>query len=249
MNWDTQVVLNGINRQFYRERASEFSATRERPWRGWEELEERCFARLPVAPTVLDVGCGNGRFARFLGARAERYVGLDQSPLALAEARRRVGESETRRFLEHDFVMAQNPLSPEIEDKAFDLIVLFGVMHHVPGRERRQALLAALRERLAPKGLVAFAIWKFDEVERFRRKLVAWPDFLEATGLSLDTTELEPGDHIMTWGGEPPTYRYCHAMNEEELSSLVETLPLETVFVFDGDDGLNRYVVLEHGSC
>ena len=76
-----------------------------------------------------------------------------------------------------------------------------------------------------------------------------WPDFLEATGLSLETTELKPGDHIMTWGAEPPTYRYCHAMHEEEISSLVETLPLETVAVFDGDNGLNRYVALEHGSC
>ena len=249
MNWDTQVILNDINRQFYRERASEFSATRERPWRGWEALEERCFARLPAAPKVLDVASGNGRFARFLDARAERYVGLDQSPLALEEARRRVGESETRRFLEHDFVMAESPLPPEIQDNVFDLIVLFGVMHHVPGRERRRTLLTTLAERLAPKGLVVFSIWRFDEYERFRRKLVPWQDFLEATGLSLDTTELGPGDHIMTWGGEPPSYRYCHAMHEEELSSLLATLPLKKVTIFDGDDGLNRYVVVERGSC
>ena len=249
MNWDTQVVLNNINRQFYQERAIEFSATRERPWRGWDELEKRCFARLPAAPKVLDVASGNGRFARFLEARAERYVGIDQSPLALGEARRRVGESETRRFLEHDFVMADSPLPTEIQDNVFDLIVLFGVMHHVPGRERRRTLLTTLAERLAPKGLVVFSIWRFDEYERFRRKLVPWQDFLEATGLSLDTTELGPGDHIMTWGSEPPSYRYCHAMHEEELSSLLTTLPLKKVTIFDGDDGLNRYVVVERGSC
>ncbi len=247
MKWDTQRVLNGINRRFNRERASEFSATRERPWRGWEALQERCFSRLPASPRVLDVGCGNGRFARFLGAKAACYVGVDQSPLAIAEARRRLGESETRRFVEHDFVTAGWPLPPEIATDVFDLIVLFGVMHHVPGREMRRALLGALGGRLVPGGLLAFAIWRFDEVERFRRKLVPWPVFLEATGLSLDTNELEPGDHIMTWGGEPPGYRYCHAMGEDELSSLVETASLETVTVFDGDDGLNRYVVLERG--
>jgi tRNA (uracil-5-)-methyltransferase TRM9 len=249
MNRETRRTLNGINRRFYRERASEFSQTRERPWRGWEELQKRCFDRLPGAMRVLDVGCGNGRFARFLGERAALYVGLDQSPLALAEARRRVGEGERHRFVEHDFVTAEHPLPPTLADERFDLIVLFGVLHHVPGRGHRRELLAALAERLAPDGLLVFTVWKFDKVERFRKKLVPWPEFLDAAELDLDTGELEPGDHIMTWGGDPPTHRYCHAMSEEELASLIESLPLDRVAVFDGDDHLNRYVALRHGPC
>jgi SAM-dependent methyltransferase len=249
MNRETQRALNEINRRFYRERASEFSATRERPWRGWEELAERCFGRLPPSARVLDVGCGNGRFARYMAKRAACYVGLDQSPLALAEARRRVGESDTRRFVEHDFVTENQPVPSRLQTERFDLVVLFGVMHHVPGGERRRKLLASLAGHLAPEGLLAFTVWKFEGVARFEKKLVPWPEFLQATGLNLDTRELEPGDHIMTWGGEPPTYRYCHAMNDEELDGLIESLPLEAVEIFDGDDGLNRYVALQHAPC
>ena len=36
MNHDTARALQAINRAFYRERAAEFSATREAVWKGWE---------------------------------------------------------------------------------------------------------------------------------------------------------------------------------------------------------------------
>lgn len=38
--------------------------------------------------SVLEVGCGTGRFARWLAARGRWVVGLDRSPAMLAEARR-----------------------------------------------------------------------------------------------------------------------------------------------------------------
>ena len=96
MNDDTARALEAINRAFYRERAAEFSATREAPWRGWERLLARVRSPKRTSPLrVLDVGCGNGRFGAFLAGALEadgtrlEYVGVDASAPLLAAARLR----------------------------------------------------------------------------------------------------------------------------------------------------------------
>jgi SAM-dependent methyltransferase len=163
---ETVDALRAVNRRFYRERASEFSRSRERPWRGWEEILARAGELLPAHPRVLDVGCGNGRFARFLEERLGKafdYCGVDESPLGLAEARRRLADRDNRAFVEADFL--EGPL-PKGE---FDLLVLFGVLHHVPGRENRIGLLKRLSTLLAPGGLLAFSLWRFAHHPRFQK--------------------------------------------------------------------------------
>ena len=48
----------------------------------------------------------------------------------------------------------------------------------------------------------------------------------------------------MTWGRDEPSYRYCHAMSEEEEEELHRLLPLKLVSSFEADGELNRYWVL-----
>jgi len=239
---ETALALRAVDRRFYTERAEEFSATRERPWKGWTELLERVQALLPAEPRVLDVGCGNGRFARFLeGALGGpfRYTGVDASPLALDEARRRLAGLPGAALLERDLLTSEPPLPPG----PFDLVALFGVLHHVPGRENREKLLRALGDELAPRGLLAFTTWRFDRYERFRDKLVP----LEQTGLAVDPADLEPGDYFMTWGAAPPALRYCHAVSDGELDALLATVGLTVVERFEARDEPNTYVVLGPG--
>jgi SAM-dependent methyltransferase len=229
LNQETIAALNAVNCRFYRERASEFSASRERSWRGWIELFERLAPLLPRNPAVLDVGCGNGRFARFLLGRSElegawTYRGVDSSPLALEEAKRRLSGRENVLFAEHDFVMDARPLPAVLAGRRFDLVVLFGVLHHVPGRSTRSRLLARLSDALAPGGLLAYTIWRFDRYERFTRKLVPWEEFVARTGSKIDLEELEAGDHMMAWGSGRDAFRYCHAMSDKEEESLATRL-------------------------
>ena len=243
MRNETAEALRAVNRRFYRERASEFSRTRERPWSGWGEILERAGTLLPDRPRVLDVGCGNGRFARFLEERfgsAFDYCGVDESPLALAEARRRLPGRGNLVFVEADFLEA--PL-PEGE---FDLIVLFGVLHHVPGRENRIGLLTRLSRLLAPGGLLAFSIWRFGRYPRFQKKIVPWDEFLSRAGFEIDLAGLEPGDHILTWGGAPPAHRFCHAMSDEEEGEIAAGLRLDLVERFDDAAEPNRYCVFRY---
>lgn len=243
MRKDTAEALRAVNRRFYRERGSEFSRSRERPWSGWGEIIERVGTLLPGHPRILDVGCGNGRFARFLEERfgsAFDYCGVDESPLGLAEARKRLPARDNVIFVEADFLEAPLP------DRELDLIVLFGVLHHVPGRENRIGLLTRLSALLAPGGLLAFSLWRFDRYPRFRKKIVPWDEFRARTGIEIDLEDLEPGDHILTWGGAPPAFRFCHAMSEEEEIFLARSLPLDLVASFDAGSEPNRYNVFRY---
>ena len=150
--------LLAINRRFYREAAEGFSATRQRPWEGWRRLLPDLRELGPAS--CLDLGCGNGRFPLFLaeeGLAPAAYLGIDGSAGLLAEARARLPVPSFS-FAE----MEIGELPPSLPGQPFGLIVLFGVLHHVPGRESRRALLLDLEKRLAPGGLLIPSFWLLD---------------------------------------------------------------------------------------
>lgn len=104
--YSPQVIrkLNDLTSDFYAREATSFSATRQAPWHGWERVWKLITAhdavqnpfpshaaRVPDddtgdsgAPlTILDLGCGNLRFERFLAERTNaplRVTALDNCP-------------------------------------------------------------------------------------------------------------------------------------------------------------------------
>ena len=255
----THQQLNAINREFYRSSAEAFSEKRQRPWPGWARLlSEVPTLTRPTRPldrplSVLDVGCGNGRFGLYLARELSlniHYYGLDasQPALALAEGRLKTTPAITRYSLvEHDLVTtSESDILPARAGTHHDLIVLFGLMHHIPGRARRAALLEACAKRLRSGGFLALTRWRFAQHERFKKRIVPWED---ATGYEdLDRGELEPGDALLSWG-DGSQVRYCHAVSEEEAdgwSNLANLANLDQVAQFDSDGesgDLNRYLL------
>jgi tRNA (uracil-5-)-methyltransferase TRM9 len=245
----TARALNRINAAFYGDpaKAAAFSATREGAWPGWQRLLEELEARgLPDDARVLDVGCGNARLGRFLAAGRPglRYVGVDASRALLARAR--PGElGAAPRLLAVDLLeeglgaaLARHGLG------RFDLVACFGVLHHVPGRARRVALLAGMLAALAPRGLLALTCWQLARFARFRDKTAPWSE----AGVGLDSAQLEPGDHLLPFhSGGVRGLRYVHFAHEGETAELLAGLPCQTLasFAADGAEGnLNRYFVV-----
>jgi SAM-dependent methyltransferase len=252
MDEKTARALNAINRDFYRDRAAEFSETRTAPWPGWLELQRRLGPRLPQRELdVLDVGCGNGRFGAFLaeaGAdcpRETHYVGIDSSePLLEVVRRRSLGLASVETACVD---VVETPPSEFLPDRSFTLIAVFGLLHHIPAERTRAALLHALGERLQPGGFLALAIWRFEANERIRGRSLPIEDWNRVADEPLDASQLEPGDRLLRWGLEPHCVRYCHHMDDAEAARLLAGTRLEICAQFDADgrdEGLNRYFVL-----
>ncbi|NLX09751.1 MAG: class I SAM-dependent methyltransferase [Chloroflexi bacterium] len=231
MNERTIEWLNQINQEFYRITAGSFDESRGRPWPGWDAL----LPHLPASLSVLDVGCGNGRFGLFLaqhlGAERVTYTGIDSSPELLARARTALHGLNAR-------LEARDLLREALPDGApYDLVALFGVLHHIPGYTQRIALLRDLAQRVRPDGLLAFSAWRFYEYPRFRERIVPWPDDLQA----------EAGDFLLDWRRGERAIRYCHYVDDAEYVALVRATGLTEIASYraDGRSGdLNRYSLL-----
>jgi SAM-dependent methyltransferase len=195
------------------------------------------------------VGCGNGRFGCFLAEHQPelRYLGLDASAELLAIARSR-GPTAAAELWQLDIV--EQDLDACLGERRFSLVALMGVLHHVPGAERRRTLLRALAGRLRAGGLLALTSWQFEAYQRFRDRIVAWEVYNRDAEAPIDPAQLEPGDHLLRWGrGE--RLRYCHFADEDETHAMLAPLPCRTLASYraDGREGsLNHYVVLRAGT-
>jgi SAM-dependent methyltransferase len=242
LNDTTARALNALNQAFYADSAAEFAATRSAPWPGWRKLLP--LLRERPAATILDVGCGNARFAAFLSATLGApflYCGIDASAPLLALAARALTGVPGVRLLRADLVL--EPPDRALPDERFSCVAAFGLLHHVPQEARRHALIRALAERVAPGGILALTFWEFALEPRFAGRDVrdARPDL---------APDLEPGDALLRWGeaGDAPRLRYCHHTDAAEEARLLADLPLvpRLAYASDGRSGrLNRYRVLE----
>ncbi len=246
MDAHTRAQLRAVNRRFYDGSASAFAASRDHAWPGW--------SRIPLPPgrplRALDVGCGNARFAAALRERLGvgfSYVGIDESRAMLAHADETLSAlQDVERSLCAGDVLDAGSLERAAGGR-FDLVAAFGLLHHVPGAQERRAFLAELAECVAEGGVLAVTAWQFADRDRFAGRIVPWST-LASHGLPpVDPGQLEPGDHLLSFGGESGALRYCHHSDEAELDALVAALPLEEIdrFSADGRSGdLNRYLVL-----
>lgn len=228
MDDSTFHALNDLNRRFYATVAADFDATRQQPWEGWTRLREMVGTQI----SVLDVGCGNGRFGIFMGDSMTRYVGIDSSAALLERARAAFGGREAA-LIQHDILLQS------VDEKlgTFDLVVLFGVLHHVPGAERRINLVRSLAARAATGGFLAWTEWRFLEVPRLRERIVPW-------GADM---QVEAGDYLLDWRRGENALRYCHAVDDAEHERLVKATGLSVEAEYRAD-AANAYTVMRRES-
>ena len=235
----TARQLSRITSEFYTQQTQSFSATRQMPWQGWQHCLDvmSCFTAVEK-PRVLDVGCGNLRFARFLTDQAGVQPVSYFADIQIT-------------FIKMDLVnsLLDDTLSTQLKVPACDLVVAFGFLHHVPGTQNRIRLLCALLDKTKPGGYLCVSFWQFMNSAKLAAKAnKATAQALQQLQIDLDA--LEKNDYLLGWQDQTHTWRYCHHFTQGELEDLVAQLAPQArmcaQFSADGKEGnLNRYIVFQ----
>lgn len=111
---------------------------------------------------VLDTGCGVGNFFGGVADRIEFGLGIDLSPVNIAEARERFADQPHLRFVQADLDEQADALRAE----RFDTVVCLDVLEHI---EDDLSLLKRLAQIVEPGGHVLIKVpacpWLFGSVD------------------------------------------------------------------------------------
>ncbi len=180
------------------------------------------------------------RFLEFLNSqniKIEKYFGVDNSHELLSIAKKKFNSSQELidneieiSFLNVD--LDQNNWISEIGSKDFNLIVAFGVMHHLKDFNSRLNLLKSSIELLNKGGVLIITFWMFKEDEKFFKKHLV--------------KELETkNDYILSFGDRAE--RFCHYSDQQEIDELLNNSGLEIINKFRSDgfgENMNQYYVM-----
>ncbi len=232
---DAEVAqrLIALNKEFYQNLASPFSATRSRLQTG----VKRVLGDVPLDASILDLGCGNGGVASELINRNHRggYVGLDFSEQLLMVARSNVRSPMSKRpmsdvqFIQADLTSPDWDLQSPISNLRFDFIFAFAVLHHLPSRELRVTFLRQVGRLLASSGRFVLSNWQFLNSQRLKARIQPW----ETIGLSDD--QVDEGDYLLDWRSGGKGLRYIHSFDSIELAGLAKETGFGIVDEFHSD--------------
>lgn len=232
MDKTIQEKLLEINRSFYNHFATSFSDTRGHVQPGVQGFVKR----IQLSSKVLDIGCGNGSFARALKECdfAGFYVGVDMSASLLSKAQDLLGEHTNGVYQFHLVDLALSNWKERIPARSYDWIVAFAVLHHLPGDEFREKIVGGLKNLLAPGGQVVVSVWQWQNSLRLRKRVLPW------FTVGLHPQELDEGDVLIDWrAGRTIGLRYVHTFDEASLSDLAHQADFEVTesFYSDGKSG------------
>ena len=230
MDSATAARLIALNREFYTHFGDSFSATRHRVQPGVRRLLET----LRGDESILDLGCGNGWFARELAEHGHRgaYLGVDFSLPLLREAEVYAGGFSAT-FREADLTQLSVISDPLSVTGHWSLITAFAVLHHIPSHDLRLDILKTIHALLQPGGQFIHSNWQFLNSEKLKARIQPWGT------VAISGAEVDPGDYLLDWGNGGEGLRYVHHFSEAELESLARESGFEVVEIFysDGETG------------
>ncbi len=167
---------------------------------------------------IIDLGCGNGRFAAFLDTKKITcdYLGIDNNSKFLQIAKKTYPK---RHFIEGD------QLSMPVEDNSVDTLLNIRAFHHIPSKNLRRVSLLEMRRTLKKDGILIISVWNL-----WQKKY--WKQLAAAILRSIFTLgTYEYNDTFIPWKGKDK--RYYHAFTKSELKKSIEKADFTILKLFE----------------
>ncbi len=205
MKIDRFDYLADLSRQNYDDIAQSFSLSRRKHL--WPEMEKAA-TLVSDGDSVLDLGCGDGRFLRALVGRRIEYLGVDNSGQMIAQAK--------SAYPAADFLLAEATDLSNIAAGSFDVVVSFAMWHHLPGKKNQEKCLREVARVLKPGGRLIMTVWRLSRYRKIRK------DVLSSRLKNILYLRFSSwNDFVFPWkgsNGQVGSLRYYHSFSEREIA-------------------------------
>jgi alkylated DNA repair protein alkB family protein 8 len=143
--------------------AEDFSKTRNTEWKEFEKF----LKYIKNNDILADIGCGNGRFFKFISKHKKvSYTGVDFSRKLLKEAK----------HLNKAKFIYGNILKIPLKNNSQNVAACIAVLHHIPTAKLQEKAVKELKRILKKKGKLLLTVWDLIEQKNCKKgdNLIPW---------------------------------------------------------------------------
>ncbi len=209
---NSQKIIEKI-RDDYDLIAEEWNLSRNRA----SKLKTNLIDEIKPETKVLDIGCGNALMMSFVLEKSAFYFGLDISKNLIKIAEEKYAKEVKNKKAK--FVDGQATKLP-FENKKFDFIISFAVLHHIPSEEFRKKFFEEIKKVSKPNTKVKIIVWNL---------LSDWAN--DRFNIASQLAGKQSGDVIVPWKATKGKIidRYMHQFSREELFSLAKNAGFKNI--------------------
>ena len=249
MTNDTESKLIKLNKEFYDKIGKHWNNKPDYFWAGWDKLLPYIKSKIESCESVsiLDLGCGNGRFAAYLNTYFPdakiSYTGTDYA--FDDKIKVSYGDNIKVKFVSQDLLQE----TWLFQENTFDIIVAFGLIHHIPGIRLTNVFLDNIQKYLDKNGLCVITTWQYMRLERLQKRIMTGIEKQEIQSkMAISESEFRPGDNFLDWVKGNSGVRFSHYFTELEMVNLLADHNLKSVETYLADDreqNRNQYFVIK----